>query len=57
MKLILNDPNHRLNELVPRSIKLPPSEKRNISIPTFSIDRFRNSFIVAKVSSCLKELI
>ena len=52
---ILDDPNHKLNELVPRSVS-PLSynlrKKKNFLIPKFCTDRFRNSFIV---NSCLNE--
>ena len=53
--LILDDPNRRLNELVPRSSDLLDynlRKKNNISISKFSTDRLRNSFIF---SSCLNE--
>ena len=51
----LDDPNRRLNELVPRSSDLLDynlRKKNNISISKFSTDRLRNSFIF---SSCLNE--
>ena len=45
--LILVYPNHRFNELVPRSsssLNFNLRKKKNFSSPKFSTDRFRNSY-------------
>ena len=51
----LDDPNHRLNELVPRlssHLNYNLRKEKNLLIPKFFSDRFRNSCIV---SSCLND--
>ena len=53
-KQILEDPNHKLNDLIPRtdvSINYQLRNDRKIYVPNFCTERFKNTYIIA---SCLK---
>ena len=52
-KHILEDPNHKLNDLIPRtdvSINYQLRNDRKIHVPNFCTERFKNTYIIA---SCL----
>ena len=53
-KQILEDPNHKLNDLIPRtdvSINYQLRNDRKIHVPNFCTERFKNTYIIV---SCLK---